>query len=131
MVISGGVVVIVVRGGSGRVMGVITMCDFGRGLFVSGGRGGVIVVPMVFMRRCRRVFVMTMRGHGMVIVAVTRVMPGVRGVTVIVVRLVLVAHDSNPPAAARGLQRRNRYNVIKRRARLRSPRKPEHTDARR
>ena len=118
------VIVVPVSVGLGhRMSGVIVVPVPGRGVIVIPlsvvpvamgvrfGMGGVIVVPM-----------RVMRGGGVVIM--TRV-------AMVVVRLVLFAHLGWSPAAVPRSLRRNRYNVIKQSARLRSPRTPGRTDARR
>jgi hypothetical protein len=77
------VVMAVIRG---RRM-VVVRGLYGRGRLIVSRRGGrMIVVSMIVMRGGRRMIVMAVRGCGMVVVTVSMV----------VVRLVLVAHDSIP-----------------------------------
>ena len=141
MIVVRGVAVIIMavrrRGG----MVVMPMLGVGRG--VSMIVVAVVVVPMV--RRDGSMTVVISGGSimTMVIMALSDrsgvIVAGVGTVTraiavtcaVIVVRLVLVAHMTLSPSRCSRSLRRNRYNVIKPSARLRSPRRRAHTGARR
>lgn len=81
----------------GRVVGggVLSLGRSGmRVVIVMRDRSGMIV--LIIMGGDGRVVVMTVRGRGLIVVTMAGVMPRIGGVTVVVVRLVLVAHDSIP-----------------------------------
>jgi hypothetical protein len=127
----GGVVVmagrLMMRGLDGGVSVVMISLAMTMGLL--GRMGGGVTMVVVAMRvRGRGRLIMSGRGRPVGVIVVT--VPGV--MAVVVVRLVLVAHsDPVPQPLFAVFQRQNRYNVIKPSARLRSPRRRAHTDARR
>ena len=143
MIVVRGVAVIImaVRRPGGMV--VMPMLGVGRG--VSMIVVAVVVVPMVRRDGSMTVVisggsVMTMvimavsDRSGVIVVTVAGVGTVTRAIAVtcavIVVRLVLVAHMTLSPSRCSRSLRRNRYNVIKLSARLRSPRRRAHRGAR-
>ena len=130
-IMGGGVVVMAgglrMRRSGGGVSVVVVALAMAMGLFGRMG-GGVTMVVMAMRVHGRGMLIMSGRGRPVGVIVVT--VPGV--MAVVVVRLVLVAHiDPVPQPLFAVFQRQNRYNVIKPSARLRSPRRRAHTDARR